>query len=370
MQLFNAPAEPAIVIGLAFLASTTLIPALRTPAARIGLIDAPCHRKRHVGTIPLTGGLAMFLAIMAALLVKGSNSIDYSSLMAGMSVLLVLGLFDDLYDIRALVKLFVQVGVAGMAVVWGGLELTQLGQLFGPAYGPVGLGPFSTLFSILCMVFLINVVNMADGVDGLAGGIGLLFFALLALIAWLGNAPASLITVNLVMAAATAGFLVWNMRFPLRDRASVFMGDAGSMMLGFAAAWLAMSVAGHTGGSAGGAGGAVFPITIAWLLLIPSMDTVALTLRRISQGRSPMAPDRTHLHHILRRCGFSVTATVGLIHLAVLVTGLIGIAAWQMGVPEWLLFALAAATFVSYTLLLFNAHRVLRWQLRLRRNEG
>lgn len=356
-------AEGIMVTGLAFVASAVLIPALRVPATRIGWTDNPCHRKRHVGSIPLTGGAAMFLAVMLALLVKGSNLVDYSTLMAGMSLLLLLGILDDLHDLKATLRLAVQFGVATIAVVWGNLELTQLGQLFGPDYGPVGLGPFSTLFSILCMVFLINVLNMADGVDGLAGGIGLLFFVFLALIAWLNNAPGSLITVSLVMAASTAGFLIWNMRFPFRDRARVFMGDAGSMMLGFAAAWLAMAVATHSAGS-----GSVYPISIAWLLLIPSIDTVALTLRRISLGRSPMSPDRTHLHHILERSGLSITATVGLIHLGVLATGLGGILAWKLGVPEWILFVVAASAFLGYTMALINASKILRWQLRLRRN--
>ena len=364
MHHFNWINQSFLGAGTAFIAASALIPMLNGPAQRIGLTDDPCHRKRHFGSVPLTGGLAMFLAVILAMLVKGNNLVNYSSLLAGMTVLLILGMIDDRREVRALIKLMVQIGVASMAVLWGGMELTQLGALLGPGYGPVGLGPFSVPFSIACIVFLINVVNMADGVDGLAGGTGFLFFAGLAVIAWLGSAPPSLITVSITMAAATAGFLVWNMRFPFRDRASGFMGDAGSMMLGFAAAWLAIAVATHGGRDS------VYPVSVAWLLLIPAMDTVALTFRRISQGKSPMAPDRSHLHHLLSRSGFSVTATVGLIHLAVVVTGLLGIAGWMLGLPEWLMFAVAAAAFVGYTLLLLNAHRLLRWRLRLRRRQA
>ncbi|MEE4639367.1 MAG: undecaprenyl/decaprenyl-phosphate alpha-N-acetylglucosaminyl 1-phosphate transferase, partial [Wenzhouxiangella sp.] len=211
-------------------------------------------------------------------------------------------------------------------------------------------------------VFLINVINMTDGVDGLAGGISLLFFAVLALIAWLSGAPASLVGICLVMMAATGGVLLWNMRFPFRNSASAFMGDAGSMMLGFAAAWLAIAVA-----TVPGSGREVYPILIVWVLLVPSMDTIAITVRRLSRGRSPMAPDRTHLHHIMRRCGLSVTATVSVIHLAVLGSGLFGVVAWWAGVPEWILFVLATGIIVTYTLALLNAHRILRWGLRRNR---
>ena len=346
---------------IAFVVAALLVPVLQFPARRIGLIDDPCRRKRHDGSVPLTGGLAMFLAVIVAFGVNLGNLIDYTSLLLGMSLLLAVGILDDLLDLRALVKLAAQVLVATITVAWAGLEVHQLGQLFGPLLGPVGLGPFSTVFTVISIVFMVNVINMADGIDGLAGGICLLFFAVLALIAWLAGSPPSLVGMCLVMMAATGGFLIWNMRFPFRPTASVFMGDAGSMMLGFAAAWLAIAVA-----TVPGSERSVYPILIVWVLLVPSMDTLAVILRRLSQGRSPMSPDRTHLHHILRRCGLSVTATVGLIHLSVIGSGLIGVAAWQAGVSEWILFLVAALTISLYALALINAHRFLRWGLRRR----
>ena len=350
-----------LATGAAFLIAALLVPVLQMPARRIGLVDQPCKRKRHNGSIPLTGGLAMFIAVAAGFAFAAGNMMDYTSLVLGMAVLLGMGLIDDLIELRAMFRLLVQILVASATVLWAGLEVHQLGALFGPAFGPVGLGPFSAVFTILSIVFLVNVINMADGIDGLAGGITLLFFALLGLVAWLSGAPASLLTICLVMAAATGGFLVWNMRFPFRKHASAFMGDAGSMMLGFAAAWLAIAVA-----TAPEIGQRVYPMVIVWILLIPSMDTIAITLRRISQGRSPMSPDRAHLHHIMRRIGIPVSVTVGLIHLSVLASGLIGVLAWQAGVPEWLMFTVAAGLIVGYSIALINAHRILRWGLRRR----
>lgn len=350
-------AQSGLMAGMAFVFAASLVPALRIPAMRLGLVDKPSHRKRHNGLVPLTGGLAVFLAFLSAMLFDVGELGRYLALLAGMSVLLVVGVLDDLFNLRAMLKLAIQIFVALAVVIGTGLEVNHLGQLFGPAVGNVGLGPFSVPFTVMCIVFVINVINMADGVDGLAGGIGVIVLAMLAMVGFLSDVPLALSTVSLVLATAVAGFLVWNMRFPFRERAAAFMGDAGSMMLGFAIAWLAIAMATAEGSS-------VYPVTIAWILLVPCMDTFALTLRRISRGQSPMTPDRTHLHHIIQRCHFSVTATVAIIHFSVLAAGVFGIVAWQMGWPQWVLFGLAAAVMVGYTGLLLVAHRLIRWRTR------
>ncbi|MGY6587790.1 MAG: MraY family glycosyltransferase [Wenzhouxiangella sp.] len=350
----------SFMAGTAFAVAAGMVPALRGPALRFGLVDHPCRRKRHEGCIPLTGGLAMFIAFLAALLAGVGHFYNYSGLLIGMTVLLTVGVVDDLIDLRALFKLMMQLAVAATVVVVTDLQVHQLGLIAGAGFGPVGLGPFSAPLTVLAIVFMINVINMADGVDGLAGGMGFLMLSLLALAGWLGGAPTSLVSLSLVLATATAGFLLWNMRFPFRKKAAAFMGDAGSMMLGFAIAWVAISMATAPRGD-------IYPITIAWILLIPCMDTLAVSIRRISQGRSPMSADRAHLHHIFQRCHFSVTATVALIHLMTLAAGLFGIVAWRLGVPEVLLFTLATLMMVGYTTLLLSARRLIRWTTRRQR---
>jgi len=350
-------AQTASLILLAFAVSVGLVPALNGTARRIGLVDNPCHRKRHDGQIPLTGGLAIFAAFLAALAFHSEWIAPLYWLLIGMTLLLSVGLLDDLYDMRALHKLAAQLLVASLLVLGGGLEINQLGEILGPAVGPVGLGPFSEIFTIACIVFLINAINMADGMDGLAGGLGMVLLVMLGLLGWLAGADRVLIAACLLLAFAVLGFLFYNAQSPFRSKASVFMGDAGSMMLGVAIAWLSISIANSEGA-------AFYPISIAWLLLVPAMDTLAVSLRRISQGRSPMAPDRAHLHHIILRCGFSVRSTVKIVHLVAMASGTVGIAGWYLGLPEWQLFALAALIMVCYIMLLINAHRIMRWRLR------
>lgn len=345
---------------VAFSVAAVLIPAISVPARYVGLIDHPDHRKRHTIATPLTGGLGIFAGFAATMLIAGLSLNEYWTLWLGMTVLMVTGCIDDIRNISARVRLLIQIGVACLMVFGAGLEIQSLGNVFGPAYGPVGLGPFSVPFTIACVVFVINAINMADGLDGLAGGIAVIIFTLLALIGSLGGTNAGLVTISLVLAVATFGFLVHNMRLPGVVRARAFLGDTGSMMLGYAIAWLAVAVNNDLAAD-------VYPISIAWLLVIPGMDTLGLFFRRIRLGRSPFSADRTHLHHILRRCEYRVSSAVEIIHLLVIMAGLIGVLGWQQGWPEWVLFALAAGLMLGYQIFLGNARKMLRWHRRRRR---
>lgn len=346
-----------LALLVAFLVAGVLIPAIDGPAHRLGLIDQPDHRKRHAKPTPLTGGLGVFAGFVVAMLVLGVPMTPYWSLMLGMIALLLTGLADDLVEVSASARLLVQIGVGCLMVYGGGLSVNVIGEVLGPAYGLVGLGFFAGPFTVACVVFMVNAINMSDGLDGLAGGSCLFIFALLALAGWMSGASTDLVVIPTMLALATLGFLVHNLRMPGRERARAFLGDAGSMMLGFAIAWLAVAI--HNDPATG-----IYPISMAWILIVPGMDTLALFFRRIHLGKSPFAPDRTHLHHIFRRCGYGVATTVHLIHLLVLATGLFGILAWQYRWPEWLMFAGAAALLLGYQLFLANAHRVLRWHRR------
>lgn len=353
----------ALALIAAFGVSAVLIPVIESPAHRVGLVDHPDHRKRHSDTTPLTGGLGIFSGFVVGLMLVDISWLPYWTLIVGALVLMITGLIDDLVEVRASARLLIQIGVAALMVYGGGIKIQVLGELFGPGFGLVGLGPFGDVFTILCVVFMINAVNMADGLDGLAGGMALIVLLLLALTALLGGAAPGLVTIPLLLALATLGFLVHNLRMPSGRHARAFLGDTGSTVLGFAIAWLAVAIGSDKDAS-------VYPITIAWLLIIPGMDTFALFFRRLHLGRSPFSPDRSHLHHIIRRCGYQVSTTVHIVHLLVLAAGLFGILAWQYGWPQWLLFVLAATMILGYQFTLANSWRVLRWHHRRRRSKN
>ncbi|MCE8014840.1 undecaprenyl/decaprenyl-phosphate alpha-N-acetylglucosaminyl 1-phosphate transferase [Halomonas sp. MCCC 1A17488] len=314
---------PLLAMGLSALA----IAVLRRPAAAVGLADRPGGRKQHQGVVPLTGGLGVFIGfLLVQPFLPGVQSV-YVPLFAGMALLVACGVIDDARDMRSTVKLGVQLLAAVLMVVWGGQVVTTLGEF--PVVGAVQLGWLAVPVTVFAVAGLINAVNMMDGIDGLAGG------TVLVMLSWLGIIAAvqgqlSLLVVIASLAAAVVGFLFFNMRHPWRKRASVFMGDAGSMALGFAIAWFVIELSQYEQAVLG-------PVAYGWILVMPVMDTLSLMIRRIRKGRSPFAADREHLHHIFLRAGFLPgSATLALMSMTA-VLGAVGVVGSLLGVPDLLM---------------------------------
>lgn len=340
----------AVVAGFVFV--SVLIPMLCRPAERLGLLDLPDERKIHGEPVPMIGGIAMFIAFCASLLIIPDPLRPYVSLIIGMGVLLATGLVDDALDITPASKLIMQLVAATLMVSWGEVQVTSLGNLFGA--GPIELGEWAIPFTVLCTIFMINGLNMADGTDGLAGGMAVIMLVSLGLFGLATGAREAYIVICLLLAAVALGFLLFNMRTPWRKRASVFMGDAGSMMLGFATAWLAIHLSQQQAPT-------IYPISIAWLLVLPVTDLVSSYFRRLLRGQSPFSADREHLHHALLRAGVSVGTIVALllaIHAAFAVIGYLG---WRLGWAEhWLTVGLGAVFLLHY-ILSIRAWKLMRW---------
>lgn len=340
----------AVVAGFIFV--SILIPMLCRPAERLGLLDLPDDRKLHGEPVPMIGGIAMFIAFCAGLLIIPDPLRPYVSLVIGMGVLLATGLVDDALDITPASKLIMQLVAATLMVSWGQVQVHSLGNLLGA--GPVELGEWAIPFTVLCTVFIINGLNMADGTDGLAGGMAVVMLISLALFGWTNGAREAYIVIALLLAAVTLGFLLFNMRTPWRKQASVFMGDAGSMMLGFAIAWLAIFVSQREDAT-------VYPISIAWLLVLPVTDLVSSYFRRLLRGQSPFSADREHLHHALLRAGVSVGTIVALMLAIHIAFGLIGYMGWKLQWPEYWLAIGLGVVFVAHYALSMRAWKLMRW---------
>lgn len=313
----------------AFLAVLVLVPVMRKAALIFGFVDQPGGRKQHHKPIPPIGGLVIFPVFMA---VAGLSGIDFThiwSLYAGLAVLIVLGSLDDYIHVQPWPKFVVQLCVASAVVLSGQARLYQLGDLFG--FGDVGLDFMSVPFSIAAVMLLINAMNLIDGLDGLAAGYGFIVLFWLLLASWAAGA-AGHIALMAPMMAALCGFLVFNMRNPLRRKASVFLGDAGSMGLGLVLAWFCISLAQQKGQ-------VLAPISVAWILAIPIIDTCAQFYRRVCEGRHPFAPDRGHFHHHLIHAGISVHETTAFILSLAFMAGAVGYLGIEGGVPAFVLTA-------------------------------
>ena len=365
MPAFWQSLAPALLGALAI--SVAVIHLLRWPARRWGMVDRPGGRKVHERPTPTIGGMGIFFAFVAVLpltqrQLEGTAGMGaLVPMLTGSALLLAVGVLDDRRELGALPKLFVQGVAAALLVFWGDVLLTDLGNW--PDGAPMSLGWLAVPITLLGMVGFVNALNMIDGLDGLAGGAVWVMLGWLATAALLAGA-AQEAQVALVLMAAVAGFLIFNLRSPLRDRASVFLGDAGSLILGLAVIWLAFTVASLPDR-------VISPWGIAWVVVLPVLDTLSLLIRRILRGHSPLDADRNHLHHILERAGFSHGQSAALLIAVTAVLGAIGVVGSGVGVPDVLLagglVAVAGAhyIFVRYAWRSARSLRRLRaWALR------
>jgi UDP-GlcNAc:undecaprenyl-phosphate/decaprenyl-phosphate GlcNAc-1-phosphate transferase len=340
--------ECLLSCGLTLPVTVLMIILLRAYAPGLGLVDAPGGRKEHHGEVPLVGGLAMFGGLAAAVLAAGELAPGNAALLAALGLLVVSGYLDDRHDLRPRLRFLIQAVAVLMMIYWGGVRLDNLGNLFGT--GDVILGRWAVPMTIFGVLGVISALNMIDGVDGLAGAL-----AMVALLAFGGFALATGAlgdTLLLPLIFAVAGFMLFNARTPWRSRASVFMGEAGSVLLGFSLAWYAVDFAAVRH--------AFTPITAVWILAIPLMDTISLMLRRALKGQSPFAPDREHLHHILLRAGFTHGQTVAVALVLSVLLAAIGIAGWWLGVPEYVMFYSFIGLFALYLYGVMHAWKLMK----------
>ncbi|MBA1146044.1 hypothetical protein H0Z60_03120 [Ectothiorhodospiraceae bacterium WFHF3C12] len=299
---------------------------LRRLAWRLGWVDVPGGRKQHESLVPPVGGLSIGLAVLIGILVVAdAGTVDASilPLLACLFSLVALGAIDDFRGLSARLRLLAHVAAALLLVLWGDLRITTLGTFLG---AEVELGLLAIPVTVVCVVGFINALNMFDGIDGLAGGFSLVCLLWLAIAAQV-DAGGTGVGLLLLFAAGVAGFLLFNLRHRFRRRATVFLGDAGSTMLAVVIAWYAIKI--------GGSGeGAIPPLSYAWLLVLPVMDMISLTMRRIRRGHSPLQADREHVHHVFMRAGYSPSETAYILLGATAVLGSFGLIAGLAGVPQ------------------------------------
>ena len=321
--------------------TSALLYGLRPFAHRIGLLDSPGARKTHSGKVPMIGGLAMFVGFTISVLTLDIALTQLRPFFAASALLVVVGALDDLHELSSPLRFAAQVLAASLMVGWGQVALVDLGALHSNAE-LFTLGAWSAPFSVFCAVGVINALNMIDGVDGLAGGVALV--ALCAL-AWLAHAAGQheQRAVLLLLSACVLCFVLVTARTPWRGQAAVFMGDAGSMFLGFAITWFFIDLSQAPVR-------AMPPVTALWLLLVPLFDTVWLLFKRPLSGHWPTVASHDHLHHVLQMAGLGAGATtVVLWSVAVLAAG-VGIAGTMLALSETTMFYGFLSLFAAYSL--------------------
>ena len=313
---------------IAFFVTILAIFCINPLAHKLGLIDKPDKRKNHNGLIPLTGGLAIYSAVAISYLLVSPITADYIYLLVAAGLIVFFGAIDDKYDINFKYRLIIQTFAILIVIYGAGIQITSFGDLF--SLGEISLGYFSTPITVIAFLTIINAFNMIDGLDGLAGGLSLvtLVFVFIMTHTIIGDTNHLLIA---LLIGSLFAYLIFNLKFFPSGFPKIFLGDAGSNLLGFV---LCAFLIKYTQDN----NAVMEPVLALWFVAVPLLDMVTTLFRRLKFGKSPFYPDQTHIHHIFISAGFTkLTSLLGILLLA----GLFASIGWgleMMGTPAWISF--------------------------------
>ena len=337
----------AAAMGVALIVALILTPVVKSLAQKVGAVDVPKdNRRMHDHPIPRMGGLAIFFGFMASTLFFVEMTPQIRGMLLGAVIIVVLGIFDDIYALKASFKFVIQIVAALVAVMSGNvIEIISNPNVFSSnLYWDLGWLAYPA--TVIWIVAITNAVNLIDGLDGLACGVSTISSMTLLVIAMsVGEVPIALMVAALC--GGCLGFLPYNL-----NPAKIFMGDTGSTFLGFVLA--VISVQGlfklYT----------IISFVVPFLMLgLPIFDTCFAFIRRIAHGQSPMHADRSHVHHRLIDMGFSQKQAVAVLYIISAILGLSAVVLTTEGPVKamLLLMALCAAGAVAGQLFIHNNNK-------------
>lgn len=287
-----------LMVFIPFVFVSVITPFVKKIAFHVGALDIPNKRKVHTEPMPRLGGIGIYSGFLLGYMLFGEQTPTMNSILIGSFVLLVTGIFDDIKPLKASHKLIGQVIAALIVVLYGNILLKDA-SVFG-FY--INFGLWSYPITLLFILGCINCMNLIDGLDGLAGGISSIFFLTIGIIAYFQGRIGLSVVIAFIMLGSTLGFLVHNFH-----PAKIFMGDSGSMFLGFIIAVITL-----LGFKTIITSSIIIPLCI---LIVPILDTICAIIRRKLKGESIGTPDKSHFHHQLLRRNCSVSTAVLIIYL-------------------------------------------------------
>lgn len=334
----------------AFIVTLLAIPPLIYFIKKYKLFDQPNARKEHTTPIPTMGGLAIFTGMCSALLIwfPFTNNLAQICFFFSIIVLTGLGIMDDLKDLSARYKFIIQIGLATL-IALSGIRITSFEGLFG-VY-ELSLSAQYTM-TILAIVGITNAINLIDGIDGLAGGLSFMTLITLGLFLTIGK-DANTALIAFAVAGGILAFLYFNL-----NPARIFMGDTGSLVLGFVISVLCIRFIQINPGNTSSVI-SYAPVFTLGLVMIPVFDTIRVFGMRIWRGKSPFVADRTHIHHLLTNAGIShamATRIICFIHAVIL----IDVYVMRNLKQEWTL-AFLVAFMILVTFIFANISMLIKW---------
>ncbi len=322
----------------------------------MGLLDRPTDREAHIGTVPLVGGISIYLSVVISSVAFLDLPETFIAIALICGLITFTGALDDRYPLQPVYRLVLQL-MAGVTIASMGVSVHSLGNLVG--LGDINLALFAIPFTAIAITGLCNAYNMVDGIDGLAGSLTLVAMCSLLYLT-LDRAPDNEVALVAFLCTSISVFLVFNLK--VKGKSKIFMGDAGSMFLGCSVA-IAMIYFSQSGRDI------INPATALWLISIPMMDMASTMLRRMQKGQYPQHANRTHLYHILMRSGLNQHQALLCIIAVSITCALLGIfleRVWPQN--EAISFILWLATFGLYFKLVVK--HAFQFAKRTRRKSG
>jgi len=345
------------VLVFAFVASFSAIKVLKPLAVKIGLTDKPNVRKAHKGEIPLVGGISVYLGLFCTgivFIVVEPLHVEFLIYLFASLLMVIIGALDDRFDLSVKIRILAQVVIASIMMFTAERALFNLGDLF--SFGEISLGYFAYPITIFAVLGAINAYNMIDGIDGLIGGVSLATFVPLTIIFYMAG-DVEVAFFCLLCTAVLAPYLLHNLQLTRFSSKKIFMGDAGSMFIGFTVIWL-LAIGSQR--DALGSDPYFSPVAALWFIALPLMDMAAIIMRRIKKGGSPFAADRDHLHHIFMRAGFNSTQTLIFITCIAFMLSMIGVFTTLYSIPDWIQLVAFITLFIAFRYSLAHVWILLR----------
>ena len=339
---------------LSLVVTMVVYPHVLRYARHFNVVDNPDARKLHRQPVPVMGGVAVYIGILAGCMAMSTfvRGASFNWSIMSFTTMLVLGVWDDMKSLSAILRLLVQFGIVGLYI---GLTGHYIGNFYG-LFGIYELSPWVGIpLSLIAGVGTINAINMIDGVDGYSSGYGLMACTSFAVIFTMTGRM-----VWAALAAIVASVLIpFFMHNVFGKRSKMFIGDGGTMMLGFMMVIFEFGVLSFGCGSKLESRG-IGPIALVLAILcIPIFDTMRVMIARIVRGYSPFKPDKSHLHHLFIDMGFSHLGAAISILLLNMIVMLSWFLLWRFGASVNMQFCIVALMGFTVT---FALYKLMRWQ--------
>ncbi|MCD8914155.1 undecaprenyl/decaprenyl-phosphate alpha-N-acetylglucosaminyl 1-phosphate transferase [Staphylococcus simulans] len=344
-----------LLILISMVVSVVLTPIVIKISKKLDIMDKPNYRKVHTKPVSVLGGTVVLFSFVLGIWIGHPIEREIIPLLIGMIIMYIVGLIDDVHELKPLYKLFGQC-LAALVVVYHGVTIDFI-QL---PFGTIQFGILSIPFTVFWIIAITNAINLIDGLDGLAAGVSTIAFMTIGFIAIL-QADIFIMMICSVMIGSLIGFLFYNFH-----PAKIFLGDSGSLQLGFIISFVSLlGFKNITFFSL------FFPMVI---LAVPFIDTLFAMIRRAKKGQRIMQPDKSHLHHKLLKLGYTHRQTVVLIYsIAIMfsISSIILYLSQPWGVVMMLILILITIELiVEFTGLIDDNYRPLLGLLERRANRG